>query len=208
MLEIILLIIILISVIICTNNDDSTNSNSNAQQTLCLYNRWAPPLSNTMLEIIANSLSHSMSLETLSLKEKVSVHIIRVWGPQLNTVIEGYIGFDGLWKGGWHISKGHSQSCILRSCQTYFLRPTSWATDANGLVEWCELSAVPLDDDCQNSLSKASKGWGRARTEWVSWLTRGWLEVWLQIGESWMKTPVTSSDGGRWTRQVCTYNSI
>ena len=57
-----------------------------------------------------------------------------------------------------------------------------------------ELWAIPLDDDCHNSLSKASKGWGRARTEWVSWLTRGWLEVWLQIGESWMKTPVTSSD--------------
>ena len=41
-----------------------------------------------------------MSLETLSVKEKVSVHIIRFWEPQLNTAIEGYIGFGGLWNGG------------------------------------------------------------------------------------------------------------
>ena len=45
-----------------------------------------------MLEIIANSLSDSMSLETLSLKikEKVSVQIIRVSGPQPNKIIEAY----------------------------------------------------------------------------------------------------------------------
>ena len=110
---------------------------------LCVCITGGLHFSNTMLEIIANSLSHSMSLETLSLKEKVSVHIIRVWGPQLKKLIETYmqrppiyIGFGGISKGGWHISKRHSQYCILRSCQTFvFSCQLPWSNVAHGLVD-------------------------------------------------------------------------